>query len=415
MAAKRAGAASPKTAQRRSGAGKAEAVPTGANRVVIEAVQPQVDGGRFAPKRVVGDVVDVSADIFVDGHDRIGAAVVFRPAGLGEWQRAAMSFLDNDRWTSAFTAERAGRYEFTIEAWRDPFATWLSEVEKKLAANQPVELELIEGAAIVRKARDEAAGSAAAAFDSLLAQLGHAGPADQWTILGSEGMRALMASSGLRLNLSTLASPLPLVVDRARARFSAWYELFPRSQTNDPKRHGTFDDVIARLPASATWASTCSISRRSTRSARRTARAATTLTPAPDDPGSPTRSARAKAGTTPSIRNSARSRTSAGWCARAKEHGLEIALDFAIQCSPDHPWLKEHPDWFDWRRTASIRMPRTRRRSTRTSSTSTSTPTRLPGLWLALRDVVLFWVERGREASSASTTRTPSRCRSGNG
>ena len=208
------------------------------------------------------------------------------------------------------------------------------------------------------------------------------------------------------------------MVDRPAAAFAAWYELFPRSQSDDPKRHGTFDDVIgAAALRPATWASTCSTSPpihpigRKNRKGRNNS-----LTPAPDDPGSPyaigSRGGRPRRASIPS---SARSRISAGWSAAAHEHGLEIALDFAIQCSPDHPWIKEHPDWFDWRPDGTIKYaenpPKKYEDIVNVHFYRDALPVAL--VRAARRRAVLG--RPGGARSSGSTTRTPSRCRSGNG
>ena len=222
--------------------------PSGENRVVIEKVTPQIDEGRSAIKRIVGDVVAVEADIFTDGHDKIAAAVAYRPAGETEWRHSPMAFVDNDRWAGTFPLDRNARFQYAVVAWRDPVESWRAEAEAKRAAGQNLRLEAQEGLSLAR----EAAGHAEGAASTRLAEIVAAAEAEpdwerQLDILLAAANIALIRRHGERENLSRSAV-LEVVADRLAARFSAWYELFPRSQSRDANRHGTFDDVIARLP-----------------------------------------------------------------------------------------------------------------------------------------------------------------------
>ena len=241
FAAERAAAMKPKTRPKE---------PSGDNRVVIETVWPQIDGGRSPVKRIVGETVEVWADIFTDGHEKIAAEVLYRPSTELEWRRAPMAFFDNDRWRGSFPLERNARYQFTIEAWRDDWATWLGELAKKRGAGLDVRLETIEGVRIAEKAGADADEEDAAALRALMARLTGAkeGSEAQLELLLAPDNAALIGRNAERRNLSRYDRVLEVVADRLAARFSAWYEMFPRSQSGDPKRHGTFDDVIAKLP-----------------------------------------------------------------------------------------------------------------------------------------------------------------------
>ena len=224
--------------------------PTGEGRMVIESVSPEIDNGRTPIKRVVGERVEVSADIFTDGHEKYAAAIMYRALGETQWQRAPMHFVDNDRWAGRFPVEKNTRYQYTIEAWRDPFATWSSEIQKKRSAGQNVRLETIEGIRIVEKAASLAEGPDAADLSALLARLRAAeeGSSAQLELLLDPHNADLIDRSAERQNLTIYEPVLEVVVDRLAARFSAWYELFPRSQSGDPHRHGTFETSSPACP-----------------------------------------------------------------------------------------------------------------------------------------------------------------------
>jgi starch synthase (maltosyl-transferring) len=224
-----------------------------ADRVAIENVTPEIDGGRFPAKAAIGDSLAVEADIFCDGHDKIDAALLIRPAGSDAWTEIAMAFFDNDRWRGVVPIEATGRFRYTIIAWRDLFASWRDEVSKKHAAGVSISLELREGRELVAAtmAKDNIRPGKAdrRALAQLLVKLDATD--DEGTSLGALmalDTAELMRRAGIRTNLSRYGRELDLVVDRKLAAFSAWYELFPRSMSNDAARHGTFNDVIAHLP-----------------------------------------------------------------------------------------------------------------------------------------------------------------------
>jgi len=371
-----------------------------ADRVVIEGVSPEIDGGRFAAKAVVGRPFVVEADIFCDGHDKIDAALRTSPVGGAEWTETRMMFVENDRWLSVAIFEDIGPHEFTIHAWRDLFASWQAELAKKHAADQPIGLELIDGRALVEKTLAEAEGLARedrAAMKKLVAAIKKAkGEGEIFSLLMTGETTRLMRRAGIRTSLSRLSSPLPVWVDRERALFSAWYELMPRSMSFDEDRHGTFDDVIARLPYVGDlgfdvlyfppihpigWTN---------RKGRNNA-----LVAGPNDPGSPYAIGAKEGGHDAIHPELGNFKDFQRLVKAAHEHGLEIALDFAIQCSPDHPWIREHPEWFDWRPDGSIKFAENPPKRYEDIVNVHFYRGALPGLWLALRDVVLFWVAQG--------------------
>jgi starch synthase (maltosyl-transferring) len=369
-----------------------------ADRVAIEKVEPELDGGRFAVKRVVGDVLEVEADIFCDGHDKIAACICYRPQGERAWREAPMRLVDNDRWAGSFPLTRNCRWIYTIEAWRDQFASWCAEVSKKHDAGQPLDLELREGLALVERTAAETAGSDREALDRLLDRL-RAREGDHGGMLAtmlSEATLALMGRAGLRTNRSRYERELAVVVDRTAAAFAAWYELMPRSQAGDAHRHGTFDDVIARLPYirglgfDVLYFPPIHPIGRTNRKGRNNS-----LTPQPDDPGSPYAIGSEEGGHTALHPELGGFEAFERLVAAAHEHGLELAIDFAIQCAPDHPWIKEHPEWFDWRPDGTIRYAENPPKKYEDIVNVHFYRGALPAIWQELRDVVLFWVSKG--------------------
>ncbi|WP_051630420.1 alpha-1,4-glucan--maltose-1-phosphate maltosyltransferase [Afifella pfennigii] len=370
------------------------------NRVAIEKVTPEIDGGRFAAKAAIGEIVVVEADIFCDGHDIIDAALLTRRKGEAAWRETPMHLFDNDRWRAAFSPCENTTYEYTIMAWRDLFASWRAETAKKHAAGQDIAVELNEGARLLTKTLTESerlnpearAGLQIAAEElKAIAETG-----EQFSHLMDERLMETMRAGGLRTNVSYYARVLELIVDRKRAAFSAWYELFPRSMSDDPARHGTFQDVIRHLPYvrdlgfDVLYFPPIHPIGRKNRKGRNNS-----LTPSPDDPGSPYAIGAQEGGHDAIHPELGTFEDFERLVEEAKAHGLEIALDFAIQCAPDHPWIKEHPEWFDWRPDGTIKYAENPPKKYEDIVNVHFYREAIPGLWYALRDVVLFWVGHG--------------------
>ncbi|MFU0504413.1 alpha-1,4-glucan--maltose-1-phosphate maltosyltransferase [Pseudaminobacter sp. NGMCC 1.201702] len=362
-----------------------------ANRIAIENISTEIDGGRFPAKAIAGEDFVVEADIFGDGHDTIKAALVYRRAADSEWAEAPMSLVENDRWRGAAIFDEIGTWQFGVIAWRDLFATWREEVRKKIAANQRISLELTEGRRILEAAGD--ARSLAAVSRRLAAA---ANEDELLAVLLSDEARDLMDSAGPRTNLSRYIQVLDVWVDRPQAAFSAWYELMPRSQTEDPSRHGTLDDVIKRLPYvrdlgfDVLYFPPIHPIGTTNRKGRNNS-----LTARPGEPGSPYAIGSHEGGHDAIHPELGTIGDFERLVQAAREHGLEIALDFAIQCSPDHPWIKEHPEWFDWRPDGTIKFAENPPKKYEDIVNVHFYRGAIPGLWLALRDVVLFWIEHG--------------------
>jgi starch synthase (maltosyl-transferring) len=368
-----------------------------ANRVAVEAVTPQVGGGRFPIKRVVGESVEVEADVFSDGHDLIRVALQYRPVGARAWQEAPLAKLENDRWRGSFTVDRLGRFEYTVVAWRDLFRTWRDEITKKVAADLDVALELREGAALVAEAAASAEGADHAALSARAAAVEDAGSAgERFSLLMDEALLALMDRAAPRTHLSRYERVLEIVVDRPAAAFAAWYEMFPRSQSPKPGRHGTFRDVIRRLPYvrdlgfDVLYFTPIHPIGRTHRKGRNN-----TLTAGPDDPGSIYAIGAAEGGHTEIHPELGTLEDFRALVAAAHEHGLEIALDIAVQCSPDHPWLREHPEWFDWRPDGTIRYAENPPKRYEDIVNVHFYRDAIPGIWFEMKHIFDFWIGQG--------------------
>lgn len=373
-----------------------------APRIAIEAVSPAVDGGQFPVKRIVGERVDVAADLICDGHGRLAADLLWRSAEQTTWRRTPMTPLGNDRWTAGFDLDALGRSQYTIEVWVDRFGAFADEIAKKHAANVRIDLELIEGAALIEAAIPQASEEVASVLRVLLEQVnGSAADSptrdEQVLSLTAPATIAMMREAETRQFLLRLEPAIPVDAERRKAGFASWYEIFPRSQSQDEARHGNFDDVIAALPR------ICAMGfdvlyfppihpiGRKNRKGRNNS-----LTPSDTDPGSPYAIGSAEGGHDAIHAELGTLEDFQRLLAAATEHGLEIALDFAIQCAPDHPWLREHPEWFDWRPDGTIKYAENPpKKYEDIVNVDFYADGATPSLWAALRDVVAFWVEQG--------------------
>ena len=365
-------------------------------RIAIETVQPIIEGGRFASKCLSGRPLPVSAVIFSDGHEQLAADLLWRAGGEATWQRKPMQALGNDRWSAELRIDQQGRGEFAIEAWLDVYASFRQELVKKLGAGVPVELELQEGAQLVRRIAAQAPEPLRAELTALIERMeASQSQSEREAVLIDPSVNELMRRAEYRPHL--LRTPnYPLDVERSLAEFASWYELFPRS-LGDEQRHGTFADVHARIPEIARMGFDVlyfppihPIGRAHRKGPNNSLKAG------PNDPGSPYaigseegghEAVHPQLGSLEDFRQLVRV---------ARDHGLEVALDFAVQCSPDHPWLEQHPGWFSWRPDGSIRHAENPpKKYEDIVNVEFYAEAAMPDLWLALRDVVLGWVEQG--------------------
>ncbi|WP_207460298.1 maltotransferase domain-containing protein [Azospirillum sp. SYSU D00513] len=365
-------------------------------RIVIENLQPELDAGRYPIKRVVGDVLEVSADVFTDGTFVLGAVVLYRPADEETWREVPMTALPNDAWTARVPLTRNIRYYYSLMAWRDVWESWRADFKKKHDAKIDVSLELIEGRRFVEQAVALNQGEAREALERVVERMKALEGEELAAYALSDEPRGLMAKYGERQYLSRYGRDLEVYVNRTAARYSAWFEIFPRSASPDPSRPGTFDDVVGLLPMirdmgfDVLYFPPIHPIGRAFRKGKNN-----TLNPGPDDPGVPYAIGAEEGGHTDidpmigdleSFRNLVK---------ESHKHGIEIALDFAIQCSPDHPWVKEHPEWFYWRPDGSIRYAENPPKKYQDIVNVSFYRESYPSLWYALRDVVLFWCREG--------------------
>jgi starch synthase (maltosyl-transferring) len=368
-----------------------------APRLVIEAVSPCVNGGRHAVKRIVGDAVHVECDAYGEGHDPIAVALLWRAADETLWREKRMTPLGNDRWEAEMPLERVGRYLFAIEAWRDEFAIYRVELQKKHEAGLPVRLELKEGEAVLLHALGRASGEAAARLEKVAERVKAADDPGRLALLLDEETAKIYAAADSRAFKVQLNAPVAIDSERRTAEFASWYELFPRSQSGDPHRHGTFDDVVRRLPAirdmgfDVVYFPPIHPIGKTNRKGRNNA-----LKAGPDDPGSPYAIGSAEGGHDAIHPELGTFEDFKGLLSEARKLDLEIAFDFAIQASPDHPWLKQHPEWFSWRPDGTIRYAENPpKKYEDIVNLDFYAEGSTPSLWVALRDTIRFWIDQG--------------------
>jgi starch synthase (maltosyl-transferring) len=325
-------------------------------RVVIEGVSPEVDGGRFPVKRTIGESVQVQADIFSDGHDAISCALLHRHAKETQWTETPMAPLGNDRWKATFRVTEMGRYLYTIQGWIDAFKTWQQDLSKKTAAGQSVDVEMLTGFGLIEEARSRAGNDDTALIEGWKQRILSASGSDaQALILLDSELERLIAKYADKRTATFYDKTLAVQVDRDRARFSAWYELFPRSCSREQGKHGTFGECEALFPYLAEmgfdilYLPPIHPIGFTNRKGRNNVPVA-----GPDDPGSPWAIGAAAGGHKAIHPDLGTLSDFQRLLAKAGDHGLEIALDLAFQCTPDHPYVKTHPQWFRHRPDGTI-------------------------------------------------------------
>lgn len=369
----------------------------GRRRVVIETVRPEIDGGRFPIKRVVGQSVVVEADVFADGHDEIAGAVRYRHEEEREWTDAAVVFAENDRWRASFEVRKQGRYYYTVSAWIDHFRSWQRDMRKRLAADQDVTVDLLIGRDLIKAAALRADGVDAERLHAIAAAIGHGGKRGQTleTVLEQE-VTDLMVRHAEHSWPTSYDKELTVIVDRVRAGFGAWYEAFPRSCATEPGRHGTFRDCEARLPDIAgmgfdvLYFPPIHPIGRTFRKGKNNDPAGTV-----DSVGSPWAIGAREGGHTaihPDLGTPEDFRRLIG---KAQEHGMEIALDLAFQCSPDHPYVKRHPEWFVQRPDGTIQYAENPPKKYQDIYPLNFECDQWEELWRELKDVVVHWIDQG--------------------
>ena len=368
-----------------------------ARPVVIEAVRPEIDGGRHPVKRIVGDHLEVQADIFREGHDAVAACLKYRQRGAPAWHETPMTLFDNDRWRGSFALERNTRYEYTIEAWPDAFATWRHGAERKHTAGQAIDLELIEGRALVAAAAERAPRAARLRLEASLRELDESAGADARSeLLLGDALAEVMRAVPDRSLSTTYARILGVIVDRRAAQIGSWYEFFPRSQGTVPGIASTFAQAARRLPDiramgfDVLYLPPIHPIGHAFRKGRNNS-----LDPGPDDPGSPWAIGNANGGHMAVEPSLGTLDDFDRFVAATNAAGVEIALDYALQCSPDHPYVREHPEWFVFRPDGSIQYAENPPKKYQDIVNFNWFGPHASALWDELRDVVEFWIGHG--------------------
>jgi starch synthase (maltosyl-transferring) len=385
--------------KRRKGGDEAAAmhVEEGRRRVVIEGVKPEIDGGRFPIKRTVGESVVVEADAFTDGHDLIAVVLQHRREDEPSWTEVPMEALVNDRWRAEFQVTELGRCRYRLMGWLDPFASWLRDLRKRIEALQDVSVDLLIGAQLVEEAAEHAASEDAdrlRAFAQALRDPTGATPRLETAL--DPDLERLMALYADRTFATVYDHDLTVVVDPERARFSAWYEMFPRSASPEPDRHATFADAEARLPYIAgmgfdvVYLPPVHPIGRSYRKGMNNALAARR-----DEVGSPWaiggkegghKAVHPDLGTLEDFRR---------FVEKARDYGMDVALDIAYQVSPDHPYVAEHPEWFRRRPDGTIQYAENPPKKYQDIYPFDFQTESWKEMWEELKSIVLFWIGQG--------------------
>jgi starch synthase (maltosyl-transferring) len=385
-----------KTAKRSAARTQAKPSIDGRRRAVIDRVYPEIDCGRYAVKRVVGDRMSVEADVFADGHDVLACMLGFRHDADSDWTEVPMTALVNDRWRGEFPLEKLGRYRYTVTAWVDHFLSWRHELKRRIDPADIASAALV-GAKLIAEAANRATRSDAQRLRQWGKQLLAVTDPDEIKRIALDDEMAAVAQQYPDRRLATVYDrDLRIVVDRERARFSSWYELFPRSTSPEAGRHGTLRDCEARLPYvselgfDVLYLPPIHPIGRVKRKGKNNALAA-----GDDDVGSPWaigsedgghKSVHRALGTLDDFRRLVE---------RARELDMEIALDIAFQCAPDHPYVKEHPEWFTWRPDGTVQYAENPPKKYQDIYPFNFETEDWQNLWAELKSVFEFWIQQG--------------------
>jgi starch synthase (maltosyl-transferring) len=367
----------------------------GRKRVVIQDVTPEIDGGRFAIKRAVGEKVLVGAFIFANGHDSVSAGLLYKRDGEKGWKEIRMTFAGNDSCRGEFIVDGVGIYFYTIEGWVDYFKTWQKDIKKKFDTAQDIKIDLLTGVEYIDGASERASGPDKKKFEELGNFL-RGNTEDAILVALGDELSELMDKYPNKRFATTYGKELRVVVERERVIFSAWYERFPRSCSPEPGRHGTFKDCeailseISRMGFDILYLPPIHPIGKTNRKGKNNSSVT-----GPNDEGSPWaigsdegghKAIHPKLGTFEDFEN---------LVIKAKDFGIEVALDLAFQCSPDHPYVKEHPKWFKWGPDGTIRYAENPPKKYEDIFPLNFETAEWQELWEELKSIVVFWVKRG--------------------
>ena len=368
----------------------------GRTRAIIDRVLPEIDGGRFPVKRIAGDRMIVEADAFGDGHDALACMLKFRHEGDPEWSEAPMNALVNDRWRGEFVVDKLGRYRYTVTAWVDHFLSWRAEFKRRVDRADIASAALV-GGKLIAEAANRAVGTDAQQLRKWGKRLIAAQDIEETQTLAlDDDMAALAQRYPDRRFATSYARELGVVVDRERARFSSWYEMFPRSAGAAPGRHGTFRDCEARLPYVAElgfdvlYFPPIHPIGRDKRKGKNNA-----LIAGAHDAGSPWAIGSSEGGHKAILPELGTLADFRRLVQSARGLGIDIALDIAFQCAPDHPYVKEHPEWFTWRPDGTVQYAENPPKKYQDIYPFNFESDDWVNLWEELKSVFEFWIEQG--------------------
>ena len=366
----------------------------GQTRVIIENIRPQIDGGRFPIKRVLGEKVTVRADIFPDGHDSVSAVVLYQGPHDESWKEVRMRKVINDEWAADFVVEENGLYRYTVEAWVDRFETWQKDLQKRHNARQSLRIQFQVGAIFVEEASTRAAKGDKQKLAEAVEQLRTGQNAITPAL--SEELNALVHKYDPRKNKTRTTKELLVVVEGPKALFSTWYERFPRSASSVPGKHGTFKDCIALLPEISrmgfdTWylppIHPIGHEKRKGKN--------NSPTSLPGDVGSPWAIGSKEGGHKSIHPELGTMEDFVELVNKAKTFGIDIALDIALQCAPDHPYVKEHPEWFTWLPDGTVAHAENPPKKYEDILPINFETEQWKELWEELKSIVIFWADNG--------------------
>ena len=365
--------------------------------MVIEHVQPEIDGAYFPIKRIIGEKVKVTADVFADGHDQIRATLLFRKLGKEKWQFSPMNFVGNDRWSGEFTVEEIGIYEYTIEGWVNHLITWLKDIQKRFQAQEKIKIDILSGIPLLERLTQQITSKEGKYIRQLITGLKEEEhPEKLMVILQDKLLAVIIEENPLKNHKTRYPMELKVIVDRKKALFSAWYELFPRSCSPEINQHGTFLDCenilpdIANLGFDILYFPPIHPIGKTHRKGKNNA-----ITNQKGDPGSPWAIGDETGGHMAIHPQLGSLNDLHRLIKKAKEYGIEIALDLAFQCSRDHPYIKTHPEWFRWRSDGTIQYAENPPKKYEDIVPFDFETDHWQELWQELKKITLYWIEQG--------------------
>lgn len=380
---------------------KTKSIPQqdGRQRVIISNVSPQIEQGKFPAKTVQNEPIEFSADIFSDGHDEVSASILVKHETDDKWVELPMKLIVNDRWHARLLPEKLGYYKFRVQAWIDHFTTWKKGLKKKHDANQDIHVELLIGSEMLEKVAKNASGNDKKQLlkwsQDLKTESNNGSRVSQ--ALSKELSAAVArAGAGNRSMATVYPNELTIEVERKKALFSTWYELFPRSASPEPGKHGTFKDVKRLLPKVASMGFDTlyfppihPIGEKNRKGKNNS------LTAGPEDPGSPWAIGN-KTGGHKAIHSQLGSlKDFKDLVQEAKKYDIEIAMDIAYQCAPDHPYVKEHPKWFKWRPDGTVQYAENPPKKYEDILPINFESDDWENLWMELKSVIDYWIAQG--------------------